>query len=897
MGTTRLSSFRLHPPHHLIQLVDRRSLVERLDEGRRRRLTLLQAPAGYGKTTLLSQWWEHLGGRGPRIAWLTLDEEDQGTDFLASLTYALAEAGLSVGQLASASFESIQNPAWRAALGALLYELDQLEEDIVVFLDDYHLACSSETDEILSLLIRRMPERMHVAVATRVRPMLPLPTLRAQGQVQELGPEQLRFTPAEALELLRPAIADDDITTLAEHAEGWPIALQLAGLWIRGREDVDGLIQSFSGAGDDMADYLANQVLAGLPEPLQSFLLETSILERINSEVADAIRERSNSRRLLDELKRLNVLLVPADRERLWFRHHHLFAEYLATQQATLGPDRLRRMHDAASRWFEQHGHLVEAVRHAALAGNRARAVTLVENGGRVRLCLSEGASIVKTVIGLLCPAEIEGSARLRLIKALSLFKDGRLREGGAELESARRLGKTTISDPAVRLSFERDLLVVETLRSAYQDRPVPPDGVAALDALAAAAPEADPWFRGLLNNMLCLIFYRVGKIGEAKARVHNALGYYREANSLYGRMFMGLHLGTIVLVQGHLSEASNAFATAEEMAFDYFGGNPTLVALPQIVSAEIAYERNNVTRATELLEENLATLEASEGWAEIYIAAYGLGAALAMAAGDPHAAESLLNRGAKLSCEREMPRVELFLGARRAGLLCMAGRLDDARAQVAALEQATADANANVTWAEADELAVARARLAMAEGAPIAAARLLEEVEASAAAQDRRRAMLRARTIRSLALYAGGETEAAVSLLLTALEQARAESFRRLFIDEGPQMAELLRELSRRIGTANIAAPMVGYIADLLAGFGDLHRGNERARLMQSLTPREQEILRELARGSSNKVIGRALNLTENAVKFHLKNIYRKLGVLSRVMAVSVAQKLGLLS
>lgn len=892
----RVGLYRLHPPQQLVQLVHRPALLGGLDEALQRRLVLLQAPAGYGKTTLLAQWWNSLVGRGVKAAWLTLDEDSRiAAEFLTYVIHAVAVVGVDVGELAAATLQSSETAAPRVALNALLYELDRIEGPVVLILDDYHLAQSAETDDLLDLFIRRMPEDFHVVVASRLRPGLTLPALRAQGQVREFDAEQLRFSLNEAFDLLRPHVSDEDIMTLAARTEGWPIALQLAGLWARDHQDAGGLLQAFSGSVDDMADYLATQVFAGLPEHLQTFLLETSIFDQFNSEVADATRGASDAAYLMEELKRLNVLLIPIDRDRVWFRHHHLVSEFLASRRSRLGEARLRALQQAASLWFESRGSLLEAVRHARAGGDRARAVRLVEDAGCVRLCLEEGISRAQSLFALLSPAEIDASARLRLAHALVLFKEGKLQAGDREREEARRIGEHRLAGPDWD-AFRRDLLIVEGLRASYRDIMLPAADYDALEAMTAANRETDPWLNGLLNNLLCLLFLRRGDISGAKLCVHKALGYYRDAANLYGCLFMYIHLGTVSLAQGHLSEAANALHTAEELTFSQFGGNSSLLAITQTLMAEIAYERNNVTRATELLDENLAVVATSEGWAEIYASGYGNAALLVSATGDVAGAELALDRAMELMLARKLPRVGRFLMAVRAAILTRAGRPGDASGWLAQAEQGEFH-GVNASWVETDEIAIARARIALAEGSAASALAILDSLALDAEAQGRLRSVLRADALRALALRALGRPEDASALLVRVLDRARGEGYRRLFIDEGAEMAELLRETVRRKGATSVSAATLDYIVELLASFGELTRSDERTRLLGALTPREREILTELARGVANKVIARSLDLNENAVKFHLKNIYRKLGVVSRAMAVTVAEKLELLS
>ena len=892
----RVGLFRLHPPQQLVHLVQRPALLVGLDEALQRRLVLLQAPAGYGKTTLLAQWWNSLGNRGVKAAWLTLDEDSRiAAEFLTYVIHAVAAAGVDVGELAAATLQSVEASASRIALNALLYELDRVEGPLVLILDDYHLAQSGETDDLLDMFVRRMPENIHVVIASRLRPGLSLPALRAQGQLREFDATQLRFSLNEAFDLLRPQVCDEDITTLAARTEGWPIALQLAGLLAREHPDAPGVLQSFSGSVDDMADYLATQVFADLPKHLQIFLLETSIFDQFSSELADATRGASDSALLMEELKRLNVLLIPIDRERVWFRHHHLVSEFLASRRGQLGETRHQALQHAATHWFESQGSLLEAVRHARAGGDRARAVRLVEEAGCVRLCLEVGMFRIQSLFALLSPAEIDASARLRLARSLALFKEGKLQAGDNDLENARRMAKHGLEGLDWEV-FRRDLLIVETLRAGWGDIWLAADHYDALDAMSAACRETDPWLSGFLNNLLCLLFLRRGDVGDAKLCVHKALGYYRDAATLYGCLFMNLHLATISLAQGNLSEAANALHVAEELAFSQFGGNTSLLALAQTLMAEVAYERNNVTPATELLNENLAILATSEGWAEIYASGYGSSALLYSARGDVAGAELALDRGMELVRARTLPRVGCFLMARRATVLNRAGRPQEARAWLAKAEQ-DEFTGTNISWVEADEISFARARIELADGSAAVALDRLESLTVDAEALGHHRSALRADALRALALRALERPEDAATVLIGVLDRARGEGYRRLFIDEGPQMAELLRDTIRLKGASNVSSATLDYVAELLASFGELTRSDERARLLGALTPREREILRELSRGVANKVIARSLDLNENAVKFHLKNIYRKLGVVSRAMAVTVAEKLELLS
>jgi LuxR family maltose regulon positive regulatory protein len=896
MGSVaRLGDSRFGPPQQHVHLIPRPALTVVLEEGLHRRLVLLQAPAGYGKSTLLAQWRDTLATRSVRTVWLTLDEDcGIAAAFLASIILAAAFAGVEVAAPEAATLQSTEAQNLRSALNTLLAELKRDQAPVVFILDDYHLAQNSQTDALLDLFVRRMPENVHLVLASRSRPGLALPQLRAQGQIRELAAEQLRFSVNEAFDLLREYLRDDEIVDLVARLEGWPIALQLAAVWVRNHGGGAGLLQAFSGSVDNMGDYLATQVFAQLPDHLQIFLLETSIFDRFSSGAADAARGAMDSALMMEELRRFDILLIPVNKARSWWRHHRLVAEFLASRRGQLGAERLKGMHEGASAWFENEGALLEAVRHARAAQDRKRMVALIEDAGCVRLCLEEGFSRARALFALLTPAEIEASARLRLVDSLALFQDGKLRAGDHQLEQVRRMAQA--APPGGDEALRRDLLVVEALRAGYGEALLSAANQEALDALCSRSLDTDPWFGGLLNNIGCVLDLRRGEIESARLCGQKALGYFRAALNKYGCVFMNVHLGKVAIAQGRLSEASHHLCAAEELVLDHFPRNISVLSIVRTVMAEIAYARNNIAQAAELLTETLTTIATSEGWPELYAGGYATSALLSLVQGNSGAAEATLATAAELLSSRELPQLNLFLMACRANLLGRIGRVAEASAILAEVEAGLATSGA-VTWAERDEYAIAKARLHMVEALPDQALKMLEGVVSEARRQGRIRSELRAETLSVLALAAQGQDEAAAQILLGVVERTRGEGERRMFIDEGPAMAERLRDLVRRRSAAHLSPATLEYVADLLTGFGELTPGDAKTRLLATLTPREREILRELVRGGSNKVIARAIDLNENAVKFHLKNIFRKLGVAGRGMAVSMAEKLELLS
>src|SRR3712207_4402043 len=355
---------KLYLPPPQPRVVLRPRLTEHLDEGLHRRLTLISAPAGFGKTTLLSEW---LAGCGRPAAWLSLDEGDNDpTRFLSYLVATLQTIAADIGEGMLAALQSPQPPPTESTLTTLLNETAIVEDDFVVVLDDYHVVDARAVDDALAFVLEHLPPRMHLIISTREDPQLPLARLRARGQLSELRAADLRFTPSEAAEFLEGVMGLDlsaeDIAALEDRTEGWIAGLQLAALSMRGREDVAGFIRAFAGDNRYVVDYLVEEVLQRQPERVRSFLLQTSILERLSGPLCDAVTDQEEGNALLEALERGNLFVVPLDDRRHWFRYHHLFADVLRARLMEEQPDRAPTLHQRASEWYERNGSPTDAI-------------------------------------------------------------------------------------------------------------------------------------------------------------------------------------------------------------------------------------------------------------------------------------------------------------------------------------------------------------------------------------------------------------------------------------------------------------------------------------------------------------------------------------------------------
>src|SRR5438067_12364913 len=379
---TPILATKLYLPRLRPNVVSRPRLLERLNEGLHRKLTLISAPAGFGRTTLVSAWVEASARPRARTAWLSLDEGDNDpARFLAYLVAALQTIAANIGEGVLGVLQSSQPPPSEAILTALLNEITTLPDNFVLVLDDYHVLDAKPVDIALSYLVEHLPPQMHLVIATREDPQLPLARLRARSQLTELRAADLRFTASEAAEFLNQimglSLSAADIAALEDHTEGWIAGLQLDALSMQGHQDVPGFIRAFAGDHRYIVDYLVEEVLERQPEPVRSFLLQTSILDRLNGALFDAVTGQEGGSARLEALERGNFFVVPLDDKRHWYRYHHLFAEVLSAHLMAEQPDQVSALHRRASEWYEQHGSAAYAMRQALAAKDFERAADL----------------------------------------------------------------------------------------------------------------------------------------------------------------------------------------------------------------------------------------------------------------------------------------------------------------------------------------------------------------------------------------------------------------------------------------------------------------------------------------------------------------------------------------
>jgi LuxR family maltose regulon positive regulatory protein len=864
-------------------MVRRPRLIELLNEGLHGKLTLISAPAGFGKTTLVSQW---LAGCGRPATWLSLDEgENDPTRFLTYLVAAVQAIASNIGTGVLGALHSPQPPPPDSILTGLLNDITTVSDQFVLVLDDYHLLDSQPVDQALTYLVEHLPPQMHLVIVTREDPQLPLSRLRVRGQLTEVRAADLRFTPTEAAAFLNQVmgltLSTEDIAALERRTEGWIAGLQLAALSLQGQSDATSFIQSFTGSHHFVLDFLLEEVLGQQPEHIQTFLLRTSILDRLCGPLCDAVLLDASTagQTTLEYLERANLFLVPLDNERHWYRYHQLFAELLQKrlQQsiASLPGDEgleVAELHIRASVWYEEHDLGLEAFQHAVAAHDVERAARLVEEEG---MSLHFGGAVVPVLNWLESLPTTVLSARpsLRVRYASLLLMNGQTSGVEEKLQAAEATLQGSEADDTIRDLVGQIAVARANLALArYQVEPMLAQSRRALEYLHSNSLSS----RSTAHWTLGVAYFLQGDRVAARRAYSEAIALSQATGENFTTILATLGLGNV-------QEADNQLYAADETyrrVLQLLGDQPLPIACEAHLNlGRICYEWNELEAAFEHGQQSLHLARQFDRVIDRFVLCEVFLARLKLAQGDVDSAVALLAEAAQSARQQNFVH-----------------RLPDvAAAQVLTLlHQGNLAAAAHL--ARAHELPLSKARVHLAQGNTSAALAVLESWRRHVESKGWQDERLKVLVLQAVALQAHGDKDSAVRLLGDALVLAAPGGFIRLFVDEGRPMAHLL-------SAAATKGIMPDYIGRVLAVFEAEEQKSENDSspptaqpLLEPLSHRELEVLQLMAQGLSNQEISERFFLALSTVKGHNRNIFGKLQVQRRTEAVARARELGLL-
>ena len=929
-----LLATKLHMPRAQPGFVPRPRLARRLDEGLARGVILVSAPAGSGKTSLVADW---VRASDRPVAWLSLDAGDNDpARFWRHAFAALDRARPGIGSRVAPLLRLSEPPSSEVLVTILINEM--ASHEAVFVLDDYHVIDSRQLHDGVAFLVSNLPTGLRLVLASRNEPPLPLARLRARGQVTEVIAADLRFTVAEAAALLGGTVSGDTVAALTDRTEGWAAGLQLAALSLRGQQDPVRFLAEFSGTNRYVLDYLTEEVLDAQATDVRGFLLQTSVLDRLSGPLCDALTGRSDSQRMLELIERAGLFLIPLDGVRGWWRYHHLFADLLRHRIDAEQPGRASELHAIAARWHEEHGLADDAIRHALAAGLVDETARLIERHFDAAYMTGERATIQRWLSAV--PASVAlARPRLRLAQTLAALVYGDVARAAALLDGFQDSpaaapsestgappGESTGAPPGGSPS---------ALPSGSADEPtepgfVPSAGAAAsllvnlpagfaighawlaylrgeLDAMAEFAHQARAslapgqlLLESIYQLNLALADWLRGNLTNAEREFTELVARWQSLgeDSLAARSCR--FLGEVQRDRGRLDAAAATYGRLVEIAEDAYGPRPPVAAYGLVGLAEDAYERDSLDEASGYATEGIALCrQLSEN--ELLASGMAVLARIRQAKGDRVGAMAAIEEAGRSTPSPATANLLDPIPAQRARLLL---------AQGAPLGGIAGDLDAVVDWAAQRGLSaddkpsylreqehLVLARLLLAQRQPDRALALLDRMHALAAAQQRTGSVIGTLALRALAIGASGNRSGALAALGEALTLASSRGYVRVFADEGPEMAALLAE-TRAEGVPATYLARVRRACGV-SGNGAADGGQRAARpgLVDPLTAREIEVLTLLAAGAPNQGIADQLVVTVDTVKKHMTHVLAKLGAANRTEAVARARQLGLLS
>jgi LuxR family maltose regulon positive regulatory protein len=922
---------KLHLPFTRLELVPRPRLQARITEGLRGPLTLITAPAGFGKTTLVAS---HIANRGLPVAWLSLDRNDNQVErFLDYLVTALQQADDTIGSEAAQLLAAALQAPPEAVLISLINDLDTADGEIVLVLDDYQFISSQAVHEQVIFLLEHCPKTFHLVIATRSDPPLPLTRLRVRGQMVELRAADLRFSEAEAAQFLNEVMGlgldAGSVAVLEERTEGWVAGLQMAALALQGtlsmrdREDVAGFIEGFSGTNRYIMDYLLEEVLASQPPEIQRFLLYTSILERLTAPLCDAVLaggegakregdDRSTgseslflgeSASILEYLERANLFLMPLDDERTWYRYHHLFAELLRAQlQRSLGAEGVAQLHVRASDWHGQNGSILKAIHHASMASDEERVERFIEQHYMELVSRGE-QSWLRSWTGKLSKELVYNRPWLCIYEAYSHSWFGELDEADRLLEEAEKRIRSEISAPDAR-SMQGLLAYVKSRATAMRG-----DIQRAIEFCLKAreyTPASNLALQLDTRITLGYEYFMADDYANASLILNETIRSGITAGAVINTVAASCVLARLVAVQGLLHKSYDTYQVAAQSIPEASGQHLGARGLVEVGIADVLCEWNDLDAALAHIEQGLALLpfwDKADDWILAYVTLARIHLAQANRSDATEAVEKAIQliqtRGVFPEARHaaEIAQVKLWLAQ---------GDLQAASRWLASHEERL---SSDDRFRFENELArITLARVYMAQKRLDEAIGLLSHLEETARSAGRMGRVIEILLLQALAMREMGDSEHALLALTKCLTLAEPEGYVRVFLDEGQPVQMLLAQWLAHAG----ASPLQDYAVRLFSQFdaeshmvtaaqgrasptGDPSASSGQA-LIEPLSQRELEVLHLMALGRTNKEIARQLIVAPGTVKAHTASIYRKLDVANRTEATARARQLGIL-
>lgn len=894
MNSTLLKT-KLYRPLVRPELVSRPYLMGRLDEGFNSKLTVVSAPAGYGKTTLVSTWASEC--QCP-VAWLSLDKEDNDpVRFLIYVIAALQTIKPDLGQEILSVLQSAQPVIIANLLPELINQLVDIQASFTLVLDDYHAITSPEIHDSITYIIDHQPPKMHLLLTTRIDPPLPLPKLRGRGQLTELRQADLRFSEEETIVFLKQGInielSPGDVNILVNRTEGWIASLQMAAISMRNKQDISSFISGFGGSHEYIVDYFASEILNNLPEQERSFMVKTSFLDQMCGSLCDEVTGQASSQLMLERLQDANLFLIPLDDEHIWYRYHQLFADFLYKCLVQTERSRVPELHLRASQWFEQNEFPQQAVEHAFLASDYPRAARLLEDAADHVLGHGEQLWMLKW-IEKLPQAQMEAPLRLNIIRTAIFVSTGLVKEAEGALQSIEAHLQSQALDPSIqdyvigRVTALRAMLAIERGDVDNAKR----NAILALGKLPTETRLDAPW---RADSLLTLGLSNIaqGDLDEARYNLDMAI----QAAHLAGRPFTYLDVMVyqvdVLWSHGLLKEAAELCQEGLNFIDEHNLGWAPMSGEVLIRWCLLLCERYDLNQAEVFLRRGLDLIRrGGVPWAMAW--AYHVKMFYLVAQGDLLAAEAASQEAGQLTKKTNLPtRIVSDISALKVLIWVRLGRLDEAEVY---LKKRGVWIGSEISYPYHREYQSLVALL-IAKGDIGNAETILKRLIDWAEATKQDRTLICARVLQSMAYATQKSVPKALSSLALAMDLAEPEGYCLAILEGGQAVLPLLYVAAQKGIHADFATRLLGIFKESNPNLLEKSDPQKRqVEILAPLRPREIEVLRLVSDGQTNKEIAQALHISLRTVKFHMTCILTKLGVDNRIQAVAKARILGVI-
>ncbi len=887
---------KVSPPRISINASRRELLLGILSENTDKRVVFLEAPAGFGKTLLLSQWREELKHSGTIVAWLSINQNDQPDLLLPYIAFAFHQAGLHTIDTALLS-QSFSQSDSNYLLGNLLSYVERCDRQCVLVFDDFENIAGDTLSEIIELLLDLQPDKLQLVFACRKNPGISLSNLAVEGNVLNIGPQQLMFSKNEISRFFQNTLGNREVENIMERTGGWPVALQLIRSFGAGSAGMSGN-PGVASSNKLISDYFREQLFNNLSDDEKSFLLQTSILETITIDCANYIRGRKDAGDIIHGLDYLEGIFSPLEDEQESYRVHPLVREHLVNELKELFADEYGSLCRKAATWMAMNERGLEAMRYALAANDCNYAAEILEEMGGLMLWVREGMSRLTAGLNLLEKFELNDYPRIQLGRCLLYAKAGEINKTRQTFEKARQISRGFKSDrPAgdnTLLQIER--YSIEIMIAEYGCTPSNP--ILPSDAFSFMLENTgnEPAIHGYIKTLQCLTSLQTGDFQHCMRHGEQAIREYLNGNSLYGELFIYFYFGMAELAQTRTSAALSQYNKAIQIIHSDFPGDTGLKLLGNAILGEYYWETGNTVNTKKHIRHVINNIVDMEAYFDIYMAAYQTSVTYLLYEKGLNEALSFLDSAMEHARKQSLDRLEDFLLCNQLSILYFSNAGETALELIdrnPGLFERVEITLENLTWREIEAMSLALCRASRLKNAPREIQNWLAQARAVAKRTNNIRLLINLQIQAALNEIETSCEESAIKLLAEAMQLASVGFYSRPFLNEQKSIGKLFEALADYMREQRYSTESMEFLQKII------HAGTGQKPIpayAEGFSAREIQILSELSRGQADKVIARQTGLSAHGVRYHLKNIYTKMGVENRLQAITRAKEMGLL-